>query len=93
MLVTRIIIDRREYSLPGREDVEAIMGRITAQVRAGGGFVEVIKTPHRAVSVLVSPGTSLSIEVTHVDDDPQRVDFDAETEAMQRSALDPFELM
>lgn len=93
MLVTRIIIDRREYALPGRENVEAIMGRITAQVRAGGGFVELLKTPHRAVSVLVSPGTSLSIEVTQVDDEPHRLDLDAQTEAMQRSALDPFELM
>ena len=40
------------------------MGVITAKVRAGGGFVEIVRTPDRAMSVLVSPGMSLSIEIT-----------------------------
>lgn len=74
------------------------MGSITEQVRAGGGFVELIGTPRRAVNVLVSPGTSLSIEVTEVQEEfnPTDEEFsrtDAATERWETSSLDPFELL
>lgn len=91
MRVTRIIIDRREYSLPDESSVEAIMGRITEQVRAGGGFIELVGAPRRAVNVLVSPGTNLSIEVTEVEEESTRPQ--ATTEHWETSSLDPFELM
>ena len=71
MLQTRIKIDGRDYLLPSDSNAETIAGVITAQVRAGGGFVEIVRTPDRAMSVLVSPGMSLSIEVTHIDDQPE----------------------
>ncbi|MEL4317901.1 hypothetical protein WJX64_02685 [Leifsonia sp. YIM 134122] len=43
-------------------------------MRAGGGFVEILRTPDRSVSVLVSPGTTLSIETTQVEDDVAATD-------------------
>ena len=78
MLQTRIRIDGRDYLLRPGHDAETIMGRITATVRAGGGFVEIVRTPEHAMSVLVSPGTSLSVEVTRVEDQPTT--YDAELE-------------
>lgn len=96
MRVTRIIIDRREYPLAPEQDVEPIIERITEQVRAGGGFVELVGSPQRTVYVLVTPGTTLSIEVAEVarveaveagEPRPARV-----VESWERSWLDPFDL-
>lgn len=71
MRVIRIIVDGREYALPAQQDVEAIMARITEQVRAGGGFVQLLDAPGRALSLLVSPGMSLTIETSVRDDEVQ----------------------
>ncbi|TYL50259.1 hypothetical protein [Agromyces mariniharenae] len=70
MLQASIRIEGRDHFLPPGDSADAVMGRITEQLRAGGGFVEIIRTPDRSVRVLVSPGMSLSIEVADVDDDP-----------------------
>lgn len=93
MLQARIRIDGREHFLPPEHDASAIMGRITAQVRAGGGFVEILRTPDRVLSVLVSPGMSLSIEFTQVDDQPTARDAEMEQMPLAQSwsgALDVF---
>lgn len=76
MRVTRIIVDGREYVLPAEPDVADIMARITEQVRAGGGFVDLLDAPGRALSVLVSPGMRFSIEVHSFDEDHCASDFD-----------------
>lgn len=79
MLQANIRIDGRDHFLPHGDDVEAIMTRITEQLRAGGGFVEIVRTPHRSVSVLISPGVSLIVEVADVDDEPEESDAELET--------------
>ena len=61
------------------------MGLITAEVQAGGGFVEIVRTPDRAVSVLVSSGMSLSIEVTRADDQPAAPSADLEKTPLEQS--------
>ena len=79
MLQANIRIDGRDHFLPQGGDAEAIMTRITEQLRAGGGFVEIVRTPRRSVSVLISPGVSLTVEVAEVDDEPEESDVELET--------------
>jgi hypothetical protein len=95
MLQATIRIGEREYLLPAEYDREELMRTITSQVRAGGGFVEVVRTPDRVVNVLVSPGTNVCIEV-------RRIDLEDESEASgeksdgpwwELSWLEPFDLM
>lgn len=93
MLQATIRIDEREYPLPVENDGKAIMGMIAAQVRAGGGFVEIVRTPDRAVSVLVGPGTAVSIEVKRVEDQPAAPDGEREGPWWGQSWLDPFDLL
>ena len=88
MLQARIRIDGREYLLRPEHDAETIMGMITAKVQTGGGFVEIVRTPDRAMSVLVSPGMSLSIEVTRVEDPPAASDAELEQTPLPRSWMD-----
>ena len=76
MLKARITIDGREHHIPSVHEAEVIMTTITEQVRAGGGFVEVLRTPERALSVLVTPGLNVSIELRMVEDDPAASDAD-----------------
>lgn len=90
MRVIRLIIDGREYGLPSDQDTEAIQAAITEQVRAGGGFVQLVRTSHRILNVLVSPALSLSLEITQVDEDPH--EFDLEHESSRTSWFDPFDL-
>lgn len=91
MLQARITIDGREHFIPPEHDPEAIMRTITEQVRAGGGFVELVRTCDRTVRVLVSPGMSLSIEVVCVHDVPDGID--AEVEPLARSYLDVLDVL
>ena len=95
MLQATIRIGEREYLLPAEYDREELMRTITSQVRAGGGFAEVVRTPDRVVNVLVSPGTNVCIEV-------RRIDLEDESEASgekfdgpwwELSWLEPFDLM
>ena len=88
MLQFRIRIDGQDYLLPSEHHAETIMGMITSQVRAGGGFVEIVRTAERAMSILVSPGMSLSIEVTRVDDQPPTLEAEVEQVPLARSWLD-----
>ncbi|ANJ27111.1 hypothetical protein ATC03_10605 [Agromyces aureus] len=84
-------IDGREYLLPADHDPETVMANITGLVRAGGGFVEAMRSPDRTVSVFVSPGMSLSVEVTDVDGDVLE-HSDSDEPWLPPSALDPFDL-
>lgn len=93
MLQARIRIDGREYLVRPEHDAETIMGRITAKVKAGGGFVEILRTPDRAMSVLVSPGMSLSIEVTRVEDQPAASDEVLEQMPLALSSLDMLDVL
>lgn len=78
MQQVRVRFDGREYLLPQDEDPEVVMANITALVRAGGGFVETLRTSARRVSIFVSPGMTLSVEVVEVDDvDDEEVSVDA----------------
>ncbi|MCK8609221.1 hypothetical protein [Agromyces sp. C10] len=90
MRVIRIIVDGREYVLPADQDVAGIMTRITDQVRAGGGFVELVDAPGRTLSVLVSPGMSLAIEVRASEDALRGSDLAADP--VEPSWFDPFDL-
>ena len=69
------------------------MRTITEQVRAGGGFVEIVRTPDRELSVLVSPGMSLSIEITHVEDQPAASDADVQEPWLTHSWFDTFDML
>lgn len=92
MQQVRIMVgmDRREYYLPADADVASIQASITEQLRAGGGFVDVVRTPDHTLSVLVSPGVSLTIEVTQHDTPPPELDGDdsAEVDPAWLSSLD-----
>ena len=90
MLHARLNVDGREYALPADETAETIMRRITEQVRAGGGFVEVVTSAPRTLHILVSPGMSLSIEVI---DDDEPVQLDEEPAQLEPSFLDPLDLI
>lgn len=92
MLQARIRIEGREYLLRPENDAEAIMGRITATMKAGGGFVEIVRTSDRAMSVLVSPGMNLSIEVTRVEDQPAASDEELERMPLRPSWSDAFDV-
>ena len=70
MLQATITVAGQDFNLPPEQDVHSIMESITQQVRAGGGFVEIRREPDRTVSVLVSPGMNLSIELRSMDEDP-----------------------
>lgn len=89
MRVIRIVVDGRAYSLPGEQDADAIMGRITRLVRAGGGFMELAAAPDRALNVLVSPGMSLTVEVLSA---PEPRSPDPEPEPVDLSWFDPFDM-
>ena len=93
MLQATIRIDEREYLLPAEHDGTAIMRTIASQVRAGGGFVEVVRTPDRAVNVLVAPGTNVSVEVNRIDDQPEPPGDELEGPWWELSWLEPFDLM
>jgi len=90
-----IRIGEREYLLPTELDREELMRTIASQVRAGGGFVEVVRTPNRVVSVLVSPGTNVCIEVDRVEDEDGREASGENSKGpwWELSWLEPFDLM
>ena len=92
MLQARVRIDGREFLLRPEQDAETIMGVITAKVRAGGGFVEIVRTPDRAMSVLVSPGMSLSIEITRAEDQPAASGADLEQMPLEQSWSGSFDV-
>ncbi|KQM82362.1 hypothetical protein ASE68_02920 [Agromyces sp. Leaf222] len=83
-------IDGRDYLLPSDDDPETVMANVTALVRAGGGFVETVRTMDRTVSVFVSAGMSLSVEVTEIDGDS----LEAEEEGawLVQSAFEAYDL-
>lgn len=93
MLQARIRIDAREYLLSAAHDAETIMRTITEQVRSGGGFVEIVRTPGRALSVLVSPGMNLSIELTHVEDHPAALEAEVHEPWSTQSWFDTFDVL
>lgn len=93
MLQATIRIDEREYFLPAEHDREAIMRMISSQVRAGGGFVEIVRTPDRAVNVLVAPGTNVCIEVRRVDDESEAPEGELEAPWWRQSWEGPFDLL
>lgn len=76
MLQAWIRIDGREHFIPPERDTDAMMTAITDQVRAGGGFVEIARTPDRVVNVFVAPGMSLAIEITQEEESGLRTDAD-----------------
>jgi hypothetical protein len=92
MLQARIRIDGREYLLRPEQDAGTIMGMITAKVQAGGGFVEIVRTSDRVMSVLVSPGMSLAIEVTRAEDQPAASDTDLEQLPLEQSGSGAFDV-
>jgi hypothetical protein len=87
MLQTRIRIDGQDHFLPPGRDPDSIMAAMTEQVRSGGGFVELLSSPERTVRVLVSPGMSITVIVTEVEDSAS-----AEDDDIQRTWLDVFDL-
>ena len=94
MLHVRLNVDGREYAIPADETAETIMRRITEQVRAGGGFVEVVTSAPRTVHILVSSGTTLSIEVVEDEDESIPPDGrDVEPTQFEPSFLDPLDLI
>jgi hypothetical protein len=57
------------YILAQGHDVDELKTQMTAAVRSGGGFVDLVLFGNRTVSVLVSPGTSVIFETAEVDTD------------------------
>ncbi|MFF2369149.1 hypothetical protein [Agromyces sp. NPDC058110] len=90
MLQARMRLDGREYLLPAEQDPEELMAMVTELVRAGGGFVEATRSPEQTVSVFVSPGMSLTLEVVDVPDDAA---LDGHEESwLTQSTFDPFDM-
>jgi hypothetical protein len=90
MQQVRIMIgmERREYYLPPGVDVASIQATISDLVRAGGGFLNLIDAPDHTLSVLVSPGMSMTLEVTHHEAPPVELESDPDP-----SWLSPLDLI
>jgi hypothetical protein len=87
MDVLTLIIGTHRYELPATTDTAGLGAEIAAAAQSGGGMVNVVTTDARAVSVLVTPGLFVAIQLktsadvqpfthddghlTHVDDFPE----------------------
>ena len=84
MTTIRIIAGEREYHLVSEDRVERPRGAVVAAARTGEDVVTVTASAGREVSLLVSAGLSLTLEIVEVrevseeDDapDPGRLGFD-----------------
>lgn len=93
MLRIRVSLDGSEYLLPPDADAGALVENITDRLRAGGGFVEIVRTPARSVQVLISAGINLKIETTEVNDEPDESDAPTDEQWLASSWAEPFDIV
>lgn len=66
---TTITVNGATYSLAQNQDLDRIWAEIVAGVRSGGDFVNVVVHGNRELTILVSPGLSLTFDTQDVPDD------------------------
>lgn len=64
-----INVNGASYPLAQNQDLDRIWSDIVAGVRSGGDFVKVIVHGNRELTILVSPGLSLTFDTQEVPDD------------------------
>jgi hypothetical protein len=63
MDVLTLIIATHSYELPADTDTRALGSELAAAAQSGGGMVNVVTTSTRGLSVLITPGLFVAIEL------------------------------
>jgi hypothetical protein len=74
MKAIRIIASEREYHLTSEERIENLRGAVVAAVRTGGDVVDFTDSSGREISLLVSAGLPLTIEIIDVGEESEEDD-------------------
>ncbi|MDN3445247.1 hypothetical protein [Microbacterium sp. APC 3901] len=71
MVQTEIVFDGSRFLLAQDQDVDELRRRIEAATKTGGTFVDMVVVGNRAISVLITPSTQVTISVSSVAYDPR----------------------
>ena len=71
MIQTEIVFDGSRCLLAQDQDVEGIRRRIEDATKTGGTFVDMVVVGNKAISVLITPTTQVTISVSNVAYDPR----------------------
>lgn len=71
MIQTEIVFDGSSYLLSQDQDVGDLRERIESATKTAGTFVDLVVVGNRAVSVLITPNTQVTISVASVAYDPR----------------------
>ncbi len=71
MIQTEIVFDGSTYLLSQDQDVDDLRQRIESATRTSGTFVDMVVVGNKAVSVLITPSTRVTISVATVAYDPR----------------------
>jgi hypothetical protein len=63
MDVLTLVIGTHSYELPANTDTGALGSELAAAAQSGGGMVNVVTTSTRGVSVLITPGLFVAIQL------------------------------
>lgn len=71
MIQTEVVFDGASFLLSQDQDVDDLRERIESATRTSGTFVNLVVVGNRAVSVLITPNTQVTISVAPVAYDPR----------------------
>ncbi len=71
MIQTEIVFDGSSYLLAQDQDIDDLRERIESASKTAGTFVDMVVVGNRAVSVLITPMTQVTISVATVAYDPR----------------------
>ncbi|MFJ2544100.1 hypothetical protein [Microbacterium sp. NPDC087589] len=71
MVQTEIVFDGSRFLLAQDQDVDELRRLIEAAAKTGGTFVDMVVVGNRAISVLITPSTQVTISVSSVAYDPR----------------------
>jgi len=71
MIQTEVVFDGSRFLLAQDQDVDDLRRRIEAAAKTAGTFVDMVVVGNKAVSVLITPSTQVTISVATVAYDPR----------------------
>ncbi|AKV87012.1 hypothetical protein SOM10_07805 [Microbacterium sp. CFBP9023] len=71
MIQTEIVFDGSSYLLAQDQNIDDLRERIESATKTAGTFVDMVVVGNRAVSVLITPTTQVTISVATVAYDPR----------------------
>ena len=71
MIQTEVVFDGSRFLLAQDQDVDDLRRRIEAAANTAGTFVDMVVVGNKAVSVLITPSTQVTISVATVAYDPR----------------------